>query len=67
MGASPVKMPRRPLPASITLVLSKPVAFPDVPHPPARDCYGCVDWFLFDEQTAEPPQSTVKPLKTSGH
>ena len=37
MVASPVRMPLRPLPASITLVLSKP------------------------------PQSTAKPLKTSGH
>jgi hypothetical protein len=67
MVASPVKMPLRPLPASITLVLSKPVASRDVPHPTARDCYGCVDWFLFDERTADPPQSTAKPLKTSGH
>jgi hypothetical protein len=67
MVVSPVKMPMLPVPASITLVLLKPVLPPDVPHPPARDCYGCVDWFLFDDRMPEPPQSTAKPPKTSGH
>jgi hypothetical protein len=67
MVASPVKLPVLQVPASITLVLSKPSARPKAPQPPARDCYGCVDWFLFDEAQPEPPQSTAEPPKTSGH
>jgi hypothetical protein len=67
MVVSPVKSPKLPIRASITLVLSKPVQSPAVPQPRVEDCYGCVDWYVFEEQQPEPASPATRPVKATGH
>lgn len=67
MVASPVTMPMLPVPANITLVLSKPGKPPGVPQPRVEDCYGCVDWYVFEEQQPEPARPVARPVKITGH
>jgi hypothetical protein len=69
MVAVSVKKPALPAPPAITLVLSRPVTARSTPKlPPAEDCYGCVDWYPFEEH---PPEHTAtpaaSPLKVAGH
>jgi hypothetical protein len=67
MVVSAVKSQKLPVPASITLVLSKPVQSPGVPQPRVEDCYGCVDWYVFEEQPPEPARPAARPVKITGH
>ncbi len=67
MVASPVKMPMLPVPANIRLVLSKPVTSAGVTHPRVEDCYGCVDWYVFEEQQPEPARPAARPVRITGH
>jgi hypothetical protein len=67
MVMSSVKSPKLPVPASITLVLSKPVQSPAVLQPRVEDCYGCVDWYVFEAQQPESAQPAARPVKITGH
>ena len=67
MVVSPLKLPILPVPANITLVLSKPIKSPGVPQPRVEDCYGCVDWYVFEEQQPEPARPAARPVKITGH
>ena len=67
MVASPAKMPMLPLPANFTLVLSKPAKPSGIHQPRVEDCYGCVDWYVFEEQQPEPARPAAPPVKITGH
>jgi len=67
MVVSPVKMPTLPVSANIRLVMCKPVQSPVVPQPRVEDCYGCVDWYVFEEQQPEPARLAARPAKITGH
>jgi hypothetical protein len=68
MVAGSVKMPMLPVPVGVvTLVLSKPVKSAGVPQPRVEDCYGCVDWYVFEEQQPEPERPAARPVRITGH
>jgi hypothetical protein len=68
MGAVSVKKPALPAPPAIMLVLSRPVTGRDTPKPPAEDCYGCVDWYPFEEHPPEHAAApAASPPKVVGH
>lgn len=67
MVVSPVKSPKLPVSASIKLVLSKPAKSAGVPQARVEDCYGCVDWYVFEEPQPEPARPAARPVKITGH